>query len=56
MLGSLSDRLLSLVVPKTEASAGFCYKERANHDGRLVCRTCCVNTTYSCGNWSVHYC
>lgn len=56
MIGSLSDRLLSLVVPKAEASAGFCYKERENHDGRIVCRICCINTTYSCGNWSITNC
>jgi hypothetical protein len=56
MVGSLSDRLLSLVVPRATASAGFCWKDRTNHDGRVVCRTCCVNATYSCGSWSVNNC
>ncbi|MFV2195696.1 hypothetical protein [Nocardiopsis sp. LOL_012] len=52
MLASLSDRLLARVVPKAQATAGFCYTERTSHDGRVVRRTCCISSTFSCGNWS----
>ncbi|KOX17031.1 hypothetical protein [Nocardiopsis sp. NRRL B-16309] len=62
-IGSLGDRLLARVAPRVRARAAgswACWTERTNHDGRAVCRRCCIDTSAPgapiCGYWSVNNC
>jgi hypothetical protein len=61
-IGALADRILIRVAPQVQASASyFCWTERANSDGRVVCRRCCMTQTPSnayitCNSWSVTRC
>jgi hypothetical protein len=53
-VGSLSDRLLSRVVPRTRASAQGCWRESIS--AGPVCRTCCYISSsvgVQCTQWVI---